>query len=140
MRVLVVATVASWAIAATVIGGCWFVLRPGSDGLAAALLAGFVLASALAGYLLRGTGRRATVVCGLIIGTVPALVTSYLMRPLLHPAWRAAGILLSLVSVWIWIVIPLLVWQGFFQGLLGIASKAEKATPEHRGSEPPTRT
>jgi hypothetical protein len=70
------------------------------------------------------------VVCGLVIGMVPALVGSYVTTPLLDPAWRAASILQSLVSIWILVVIPLLVCQAFYQGLLGILPESEKATSQ----------
>ena len=93
MRAFAVATAANWAIAAAVTGGCWFAFRPGRAGLAAVLVGGLVLGTALAGYVLRGSRRRATVVCGLVVGMVPALVGTYVTAPLLHPAWRAASYL-----------------------------------------------
>ncbi len=152
MRSAIAAVASGLAVAAAVPAAWWLIAHPRPQGLLLASVAGLLLAALPAGYLLRGRRRRVAIVCALLISLVPAVLGSCLAHPGLAPGWRAASIVVNVLTLglltiwpqgwlialpwtWFYSVLPVLIWQAFFEGVTGTA-RAEKRVPRAERPRP----
>jgi len=118
---------------------CWLTGHRDSDFIGLGLLGGLLLTSPFLGYQLRGFPRLPTWILVATVWVIPvhlalALLSTAPELPVLFHLKSALlelatlgilsldyprGIHLSLPGIWLWLILPTLIWQGFFEGLLG---------------------